>query len=127
VYPAKTGIDDPGRNDSVEIWTFCSSTSRDVCKLYNNGGIARVFGQPKLLELVFDPNAPAKAFYNQEDEHPKQAFTPLSNITCPPKRIRNGDVETNLATGLLEANPMISLGICTFLYSKDTGRRENAP
>ncbi|KAF2136040.1 uncharacterized protein K452DRAFT_329897 [Aplosporella prunicola CBS 121167] len=31
---------------------LCSSTSRDVCELYNNGGIARVFGRPKLLEFV---------------------------------------------------------------------------
>jgi hypothetical protein len=26
-----------------------SSTSRDVCELYNNGGIARVIGRPKIL------------------------------------------------------------------------------
>ena len=32
-----------------------SSTSRDVCELYNNGGTARVFGRPKLL-VVFDPS-----------------------------------------------------------------------
>lgn len=31
---------------------LCSSTSRDVCELYNNGGIARVFGRPKILEVV---------------------------------------------------------------------------
>ncbi|KAM0456364.1 hypothetical protein ACHAPV_007306 [Trichoderma viride] len=34
---------------------LCSSTSRDVCELYNNGGIARVFGRPKILEVVYDP------------------------------------------------------------------------
>ncbi|KAM0283933.1 hypothetical protein ACHAO9_009459 [Fusarium lateritium] len=34
---------------------LCSSTSRDVCELYNNGGIARVFGRPKILEIVYDP------------------------------------------------------------------------
>lgn len=34
---------------------LCSSTSRDVCELYNNGGIARVFGRPKILEVVHDP------------------------------------------------------------------------
>ncbi|KAF7546924.1 hypothetical protein G7Z17_g8080 [Cylindrodendrum hubeiense] len=37
---------------------LCSSTSRDVCELYNNGGIARVFGRPKILEVVYDPNEP---------------------------------------------------------------------
>ena len=35
---------------------LCSSTSRDVCELYNNGSTARVFGRPKLLEVVFDPS-----------------------------------------------------------------------
>ncbi|KAF9640024.1 ankyrin repeat domain-containing protein 28 [Lasiodiplodia theobromae] len=33
---------------------LCSSTSRNVCELYNNGGIARVFGRPKILEFVHD-------------------------------------------------------------------------
>ncbi|KAL7903346.1 hypothetical protein HDV63DRAFT_120359 [Trichoderma sp. SZMC 28014] len=38
---------------------LCSSTSRDVCELYNNGGIARVFGRPKILEIVHDPSKSA--------------------------------------------------------------------
>ncbi|EFR01503.1 ankyrin repeat domain-containing protein 28 [Nannizzia gypsea CBS 118893] len=46
---------------------LCSSTSREVCELYNNGGIARVFGRPKLLEIVHDPNATIEDFY---PEHP---------------------------------------------------------
>lgn len=33
---------------------LCTSTSRDVCELYNRGGIARVFGRPKILEVVHD-------------------------------------------------------------------------
>ncbi|KAH8659517.1 hypothetical protein BGZ61DRAFT_499823 [Ilyonectria robusta] len=40
-----------GGNAEAEL---CSSTSRDVCELYNNGGIARVFGRPKILEVVYD-------------------------------------------------------------------------
>jgi hypothetical protein len=39
-----------------------SSTSRDVCELYNNGGIARVIGRPKILEFVHDPDAPDEEF-----------------------------------------------------------------
>ncbi|KAJ6127761.1 hypothetical protein N7471_008978 [Penicillium samsonianum] len=35
---------------------LCTSTSRDVCELYNSGGIARVFGRPKILEIVHDPD-----------------------------------------------------------------------
>ncbi|KAL7812129.1 hypothetical protein V8C44DRAFT_329801 [Trichoderma aethiopicum] len=34
---------------------LCSSTSRDVCELYHNGAIVRVFGRPKILEIVHDP------------------------------------------------------------------------
>ncbi|ETS74189.1 hypothetical protein PFICI_14055 [Pestalotiopsis fici W106-1] len=37
---------------------LCSSTSRNVCELYNNGGIARVFGRPKILEVIHDPSDP---------------------------------------------------------------------
>ena len=35
---------------------LCSSTSADVCELYTNGGITRVFGRPKILELVLVPS-----------------------------------------------------------------------
>ncbi|KJZ73149.1 hypothetical protein HIM_07533 [Hirsutella minnesotensis 3608] len=31
---------------------LCTSTSRDVCELFNHGGITRVLGQPDVLELV---------------------------------------------------------------------------
>jgi len=41
---------------------LCSSTSNDVCEMYNNGGIARVFGRPKILELVCNHNAPREEF-----------------------------------------------------------------
>ncbi|KAM5442394.1 hypothetical protein MferCBS31731_002770 [Microsporum ferrugineum] len=44
---------------------LCSSTSREVCELYNNGGIARVFGRPKLLEIVLDLNATNDDFYQK--------------------------------------------------------------
>lgn len=44
-----------GGNAEAEL---CSSTSRDVCELYNNGGITRVFGRPKILEVVHDPTDP---------------------------------------------------------------------
>ncbi|KAF4999927.1 hypothetical protein FGRMN_2165 [Fusarium graminum] len=47
------GAQEGGGSAEAEL---CSSTSRDVCELYNNGGIARVFGRPKILEIVFDPN-----------------------------------------------------------------------
>ncbi|KAF7563449.1 hypothetical protein G7046_g697 [Stylonectria norvegica] len=34
---------------------LCTSTSRDVCELFNRGGIARVLGKPSILELVYEP------------------------------------------------------------------------
>ena len=34
---------------------LCSSTSEDVCELWSNGGIYRVFGRPKILEFFFMP------------------------------------------------------------------------
>ncbi|KAJ5365393.1 Aminoglycoside phosphotransferase [Penicillium concentricum] len=40
-------------NAEAELYT---STSRDICELYNSGGIARVFGRPKILEVVHDPD-----------------------------------------------------------------------
>ncbi|KAF3067010.1 Protein TANC1 [Trichoderma lentiforme] len=39
---------------------LCSSTSRDVCELYHNGAIIRVFGRPKILEIVYDPELEKK-------------------------------------------------------------------
>ncbi|KAJ5995607.1 hypothetical protein N7481_002584 [Penicillium waksmanii] len=44
---------------------LCTSTSRDVCELYNSGGIARVFGRPKILEVVHDPD---HVFSNSSDD-----------------------------------------------------------
>jgi hypothetical protein len=32
---------------------LCSSTSYDVCELWSNGGICRVFGSPKILEFIY--------------------------------------------------------------------------
>ncbi len=32
---------------------LCSSTSQDVCEMWSNGGICRVFGRPKILEFIY--------------------------------------------------------------------------
>ncbi|KAK6513482.1 hypothetical protein TWF281_005106 [Arthrobotrys megalospora] len=32
---------------------LCSSTSRDVCELWSNGGISRIFGRPRILEFIY--------------------------------------------------------------------------
>ncbi|KAL7787560.1 hypothetical protein V8C43DRAFT_323931 [Trichoderma afarasin] len=48
---------------------LCSSTSRDVCELYHNGAIVRVFGRPKILEIVHDPELEKK-----DDNENKNTF-----------------------------------------------------
>ncbi|KAM6479273.1 hypothetical protein HDV62DRAFT_399436 [Trichoderma sp. SZMC 28011] len=48
---------------------LCSSTSRDVCELYHNGAIVRVFGRPKILEIVHDPDLEKK-----DDNESKNTF-----------------------------------------------------
>ncbi|KAH0421281.1 ankyrin repeat domain-containing protein 28 [Colletotrichum camelliae] len=41
-------------NSAIEA-ELCTSTSRDVCEVFNNGGITRVLGRPKILELIHVP------------------------------------------------------------------------
>ncbi|KAM5357790.1 hypothetical protein ACJZ2D_015905 [Fusarium nematophilum] len=38
--------------DGIVEAELCTSTSRDVCELFNRGGITRVLGRPNILELV---------------------------------------------------------------------------
>lgn len=48
---------------------LCTSTSRDVCELFNRGGIARVLGKPSVLELVYDPSkAPSVSGKSNDSE-----------------------------------------------------------
>jgi hypothetical protein len=54
-----------GGNAEAEL---CSSTSREVCELYNHDDIARVFGRPKLLEIVHDQKTTNKDFYRLSKE-----------------------------------------------------------
>lgn len=39
---------------------LCTSTSRDVCELFNKGGITRVLGRPCILELIHLPGKEGK-------------------------------------------------------------------
>ncbi|KAK3387811.1 hypothetical protein B0H63DRAFT_559261 [Podospora didyma] len=41
--------------DGVVEAELCTSTSRDVCELFNKGGITRVLGRPNVIELVHIP------------------------------------------------------------------------
>ncbi|KAK5994001.1 Ankyrin repeat domain-containing protein 50 [Cladobotryum mycophilum] len=53
---------------------LCTSTSRDVCELFNRGGITRVLGRPDILELVYlpqhsDPSARLKLFRHETSKN----------------------------------------------------------
>ncbi|KAK4031411.1 hypothetical protein C8A01DRAFT_42127, partial [Parachaetomium inaequale] len=59
---------------------LCSSTSHDVCELWSNGGICRVFGRPKILEFIYtrpQPRDPAN-FKEEVGEDPPHCgiYTP---------------------------------------------------
>ncbi|ERF74254.1 hypothetical protein EPUS_01941 [Endocarpon pusillum Z07020] len=70
---------------------LCSSTSRDVCELWNRGGIARVFGRPKILEFVHDQNS--SDFYQGLDGH-----APTAGLHRPAKFFPyTGDPTTSCA------------------------------
>lgn len=56
---------------------LCSSTSRDVCELYHNGAIVRVFGRPKILEVVHDID---QADFSYGVNDPKRLTPPKCGI-----------------------------------------------
>ncbi|KAH7348922.1 hypothetical protein BKA65DRAFT_270252 [Rhexocercosporidium sp. MPI-PUGE-AT-0058] len=103
---------------------LCSSTSPDVCELWNNGGIARVFGQPQILEVVYDPDTGAEGLYDQDGMAtegiflPKDYFgTPISSgkkfaVAC--KRWEEEDAgshDAETSPGLFAPKPNLSLNI----------------
>lgn len=46
--------------DGIVEAELCTSTSRDVCELFNKGGITRLLGRPNILELVYIPDPKAQ-------------------------------------------------------------------
>lgn len=102
---------------------LCSSTSRDVCELWNNGGIARVFGRPRILELVHYPHVniddlgkepaaglylPSRYFPNcyRNDLLPKTSKSQENMETADQER-RKGNVEAG-KSGCAEKNVEMS-------------------
>ncbi|GFF42323.1 hypothetical protein IFM58399_06570 [Aspergillus lentulus] len=60
---------------------LCSSTSREVCELYTNGGgIARVLGHPKLLEIVHDQHIFGHDFFRCEFEPAAAGIYPFKHF-----------------------------------------------
>ncbi|KAK4074085.1 hypothetical protein Trihar35433_3559 [Trichoderma harzianum] len=50
---------------------LCTSTSADVCELFNKGGITRVLGRPDIIELVYIPDG-GQANRSQQKEQQKE-------------------------------------------------------
>ncbi|KAE8412637.1 hypothetical protein BDV36DRAFT_300681 [Aspergillus pseudocaelatus] len=61
---------------------LCSSTSDDVCELWNSGGLARVFGRPKIVEFIFDPKYEdsALAFYGLHSDGAQHGLISLVRL-----------------------------------------------
>ena len=65
--------------DGVVEAELCTSTSRDVCELFNRGGITRVLGRPNILELVYLPRDGSLHLfrnYLQSQEHQQSQSDP---------------------------------------------------
>ncbi|KAJ4013719.1 hypothetical protein NW752_005430 [Fusarium irregulare] len=47
---------------------LCTSTSENVCELWSNGGICRVFGRPRILEFIYKRPTDPKAYRTEYDD-----------------------------------------------------------
>ncbi|KAK1843838.1 ankyrin repeat domain-containing protein 28 [Colletotrichum chrysophilum] len=59
-----------------------SSTSRNVCELYNGGGIERIIGRPKILEVVLDRNVADEEFTREGGSAGIYTFADYSGGHC---------------------------------------------
>ncbi|KKO99702.1 hypothetical protein THAR02_08180 [Trichoderma harzianum] len=91
---------------------LCSSTSRDVCELYNNGGIARVFGRPKILEVVYDPD------HNFADE---KAESPDNKEPITDAFAQNSSPNLSLNVGIKRKPPAVFWAIALLGIVLQTG------
>ncbi|KAL7951259.1 hypothetical protein V8C42DRAFT_356632 [Trichoderma barbatum] len=56
---------------------LCTSTSADVCELFNTGGITRVLGRPDIVELIYTPYGSKSRFHlftKYLEEHPDNPY-----------------------------------------------------
>ena len=60
--------------DGVVEAELCTSTSRDVCELFNRGGITRVLGRPSILELIYVPHKGKETWDSSAGESPLHLF-----------------------------------------------------
>ncbi|KAF4125213.1 Ankyrin Repeat Protein [Geosmithia morbida] len=53
---------------------LCSSTSQDVCELWSDGGICRVFGRPRILEFMYREPESARGYYEPSPLLPREEW-----------------------------------------------------
>ncbi|KAL7932478.1 hypothetical protein V8C35DRAFT_328441 [Trichoderma chlorosporum] len=64
---------------------LCTSTSADVCELFNKGGITRVLGRPDIIELIYEANK-GRDTQNQPRLYLFTSYlSEKSNATCWPR------------------------------------------
>ncbi|KAF4450960.1 hypothetical protein F53441_6021 [Fusarium austroafricanum] len=69
---------------------LCSSTSDDVCELWSNGGVCRVFGGPKILEFFYRPPQNSIEFYNHFDQSSGKEIPATCGIELTRELFDNG-------------------------------------
>ncbi|KAL2785305.1 hypothetical protein BJX66DRAFT_343201 [Aspergillus keveii] len=108
------------KGDGVVEAELCSSTSRSVSELYNNGGIARVFGRPKIVEVLRDPNSAVfmtvrecieGAGKEETGGEWKEVNKGVEGLLERLRGKKGGDEKQAAATDLPTNNPNLSLNI----------------
>lgn len=72
---------------------LCSSTSQDVCELWSNGGICRVFGRPKILEFMYTPGREFYPKFSAKASGDEASQSPSCGIDLP-RTVLSSNVST---------------------------------
>ncbi|KAL2266837.1 hypothetical protein VTJ83DRAFT_4114 [Remersonia thermophila] len=81
---------------SIAQAELCSSTNDDVCELWSNGSICRVFGRPKILEFIYFPMI--VDYYNTA-ESLSHLKTPTCGIYLAREIMKSGDQRQSSTIG----------------------------
>ncbi|KAL1610698.1 hypothetical protein SLS60_002368 [Paraconiothyrium brasiliense] len=93
---------------------LCTSTSRDVCELFTNGGVQRVLGRPSILELVYiegDGTAPESAIDGNIGLHLSKNYFQDHTASETTHWKRVGKRSSGKGQPAFAPNPNISLNI----------------
>jgi hypothetical protein len=83
-----------------------SSTSKDVCKSWLNGGICRVFGCPRILEFFYTPIGDFYPKFSIDTSQDKASQVPSCGIDLPKEffNANKGHAGYSLAKGSKSSN-----------------------